>query len=160
MDIPRYLKIQTYEQIFTYEQILTDIHIYVRAPSRVHDRTDSGSLEECKCAMIETLWDFCPGQKRQWWPSTAQIATKILYLPGPDPVVYVVPLSNILGRLPRPLVPAGNTGTIPYSMRNRKEACYEYGICDRDGEPGSGSPLFCINSWAMIWPTDHAIDPA
>ena len=49
--------------------------------------------------MIETLWDFCPGQKRQWWPSTAQIGTKILYFPGPDPVVYVVPLSNILGWL-------------------------------------------------------------
>ena len=53
--------------------------------------------------MVETLWDFCPGQTRTWWPSTAQIGTKILYLPGPDPVVYVVPLSNILGRLP--LVP-------------------------------------------------------
>ena len=66
MDIARYLKIQTYEQIFTYEQILTDIHIYVRAPSRVHDCTDSGSLEECKCAMIETLWDYCPRQTRQY----------------------------------------------------------------------------------------------
>ena len=113
----------------------------------IHVRTDSGSLEECNCAMIETLWDFCPGQTRLWWPSTAQVGTKMLYAPGPDPVVYVVPLSHILGRLP--LVPAGDTGTIPYAMRDRKAACYEHGTCDRDGELGSGSLLFYINSWAM-----------
>ena len=124
----------------------------------IHVRTDSGSLEECKCAMIETLWDYCPGQTLPWWPSTAQIGTKMLYAPGPDPVVYVVPISHILGRLP--LVPAGDTGTIPYSMRDRKAACYEHGLCDRAGEPGSGSRLFYINSWAVIWPTDHAAAPA
>ena len=88
--------------------------------------------------MIETLWYFCPGQTRLWWPSTAQIGTKMLYEPGPDPVVYVVPISHILGRLP--LVPAGGTGTIPYSMRDRKAACY--GLYDRNGEPRSGSTLF------------------
>ena len=42
-------------------------------------------------------------------------------------------------------------------MRDRKAACYEHGICDKDGEPGSGSSLFYINSWAMIWPTDHDV---
>ena len=123
----------------------------------IHVRTDSGSLEECKCAMMETLWDYCPGQTRSWWPSTVQIGTKMLYKPGPDPVVYVVPISHILGRLP--LVPAGDTGTIPHSMRDRKAACYEHGLCDRDGEPGSGSSLFYINLWAMIWPTDHGVAP-
>ncbi len=30
-------------------------------------------------------------------------------------VLYVIPVSSILGRLP--LVPVGNTGTIPYEMR-------------------------------------------
>ena len=107
--------------------------------------------------MIETLWDYCPGQTRLpvWWTNTAQIGTKMLYAPCPDPVVYVVPLSNILGRLP--LVPVG---TIPYSMWDRKAACYEHGTCDRNGELGSGSLLFYINSWAMIWPTDHPIAPA
>ena len=109
--------------------------------------------------MIETLWDYCPGQTRLLWPSTAHIGTKMLYMsggsPDSDPVVYVVPLSHILGRLP--LVPAGDTGTIPHSMRDRKAACYEHGLCDRDGEPGSGSSLFYINSWAMIWPTDHDV---
>lgn len=35
------------------------------------------------------------------------------------------------------------------------EASYQLGVCDRPGEPGTGSPLFYINSWAMIWPVDY-----
>ena len=71
----------------------------------------------------------------------------------PDPVLYVVPLSHILGKLP--LVPAEDDGTIPRHMHGHKEACYPLGMCDRQGVPGSGSPLFYINSWAMIWPVDY-----
>ena len=73
-------------------------------------RTDAGPVMECQCALIETLFDYCPLEGRDWWPSTAQIGTKLLYMPSPDPVVYVVPLSHILGRLP--LLPAGNYGTL------------------------------------------------
>ena len=29
---------------------------------------------------------------------------------------------------------------------SRKDACYPRGVCDRPGEPGSGSPLFYINT--------------
>ena len=29
------------------------------------------------------------------------------------------------------------------------------GACDCAGRLGSGSPLFYINTWAMIWPTDY-----
>ena len=29
------------------------------------------------------------------------------------------------------------------------------GQCDWRGEPGSGSPLYYINTWAMVWPTDY-----
>jgi hypothetical protein len=74
-------------------------------------------------------------------------------MPAPAPVVHIVPLSNILGRLS--LLPAGNYGTIPRSMLHRKDACFPRGICDRDGRAGSGSPLSYINTWAMIWPTDY-----
>ena len=97
----------------------------------------------------------CACMCRTWWPSTAQIGTKLLYLPSPAPVVYIVPLSHILGRLP--LLPAGNYGTIPRSMSHRKDACFPRGICDRQGQPGSGSPgpLYYINTWAMTWPTDY-----
>ena len=74
-------------------------------------RTDDGRTKECQCALIETLFDYCPGRAKTWWPSTAQIGTKRLYLPSPDPVVYVVPLSHILGKLP--LIPAGTTAPSP-----------------------------------------------
>jgi len=117
-------------------------------------RTDGGRLKECLCALIETFYDYCPSsQAKSWWPSTAQIGTKLVYLPSPEPVLYVVPLSHILGKLP--LVPAGDDGTIPWNMHGRKVACYPLGVCDRQGSPGSGSPLFYINSWAMIWPVDY-----
>ena len=69
-------------------------------------RTDAGRVMECQCALIETLYNFRPTKSKSWWPSTAQVGTKLLYLPSPEPVVYVVPLSHILGKLP--LVPAGD----------------------------------------------------
>jgi hypothetical protein len=116
-------------------------------------RTDAGGVMECQCALIETLYDYCPREGRVWWPGTAEIGTKMLYMPSPDPVVYIVPLSHILGRLP--LLPAGNYGTIPRSMSRRKEACFPRGMSDREGRPGSGSQLYYINSWAMIWPNDY-----
>ena len=40
-------------------------------------------------------------------------------------------------------------------MQGRKAGCYPMGICDRVDSPGSGSRLFYINTWAMIWPTDY-----
>ena len=120
---------------------------------RCHVRTDQDELMECTCAMIETLWDYCPGEDRPWWRSTAHIGTKMLYLPKPDSHVWVVPISSILGRLP--LVPLGDNGTIPRSMAPRKHACFPQGICDKLNEPGSGSECFYINTWGMVWPSDH-----
>jgi hypothetical protein len=76
-------------------------------------QTDAGDVMECQCALIKTLYDYCPQDSKQWWPSrvTAEIRTKLHYLPTQEPVVYVVPLSHILGKLP--LVPAGDYGTFP-----------------------------------------------
>jgi hypothetical protein len=117
--------------------------------------SDAGNVVSCKCALMETLWDYCPGQTRPWWQSTAQIGTKMLYLPGPDPKLWVVPVSHIIGRLP--LVPASDHGTIPHDMHANKQDCFEYGTCDAADGPGTGSPLFYINSWGMIWPSDHPV---
>ena len=80
------------------------------------------------------------------------------HLPGPDPKLWVVPVSRIIGRLP--LVPAGNHRTIPHDMQASKQACFEYGTCDVPDGPGTGSPpaaLFYINSWEVIWPSDHPV---
>ena len=90
-------------------------------------RTDSGRLMECKCALVETMFNYCPTTTKPWWRSTAQVGTKLLYLPSPEPVVYVVPLSHILGKLP--LVPADYFGTIPQSKHGRKDACYPSRVC-------------------------------
>ena len=63
-----------------------------------------------------------------------------------------------MGRLP--LIPAGDHGTIPAAMRNRKKELFEYGKCDESAaRPGSGSKLYYINSWAMCWPSYHAKKP-
>ena len=93
-----------------------------------------------------------------WWREAGESGTKQLYQPEPRPVVYVVPITSILGRLP--LVPAGDHGTIPAAMRNRKKELFEYGKCDESAaRPGTGSKLYYINSWAMCWPSDHAKRP-
>ena len=92
---------------------------------------DAGAVMECQCALIETMYDYCPREGRTWWPSTAKhVASQ-----GPAP-------RSMSHRIPR-------------SMSHRKDACFPRGICDSGGRPGSGSPLFYINTWAMIWPTDY-----
>ena len=50
---------------------------------------------ECQCALIKTLFDYCPREGRVWWPSTAQIGTKLLYMPSPEPVVYIVLIHTV-----------------------------------------------------------------
>ena len=62
---------------------------------------------------------------------------------------HLKPTARLLSESPAvcaAVVPAKDTGTAPYSMRDRKAACYEHGTCDRDGElpVGSGSLLFYI----------------
>ena len=61
-----------------------------------------------------------------------------------------------LGRLP--LIPAGDTGTVPHSMHGVMPASYPGGECDKKDQPGTGSALFYINSWAMVFPSDHPAD--
>jgi hypothetical protein len=91
-----------------------------------------------------------------WWRESAFSGTKQLYQPKPLPVIYIVPATSILGRLA--LAPVGEHGTIPASFRNNQNY-FSRGECDKDGRPGTGSELFYINSWAMIWPSDHPRNP-
>ena len=94
----------------------------------------------------------------RWWREVGESGTKKLYQPEPRPVVYVIPITSILGRLP--LIPAGDHGTIPAAMRHRKKELFEHGKCDEStARPGTGSKLYYINSWAMCWPSDHAKKP-
>jgi hypothetical protein len=50
-------------------------------------------------------------------------------------VLYVIPVSSILGCLP--LVPVGATGTIPFAMR-RKSADFPGAFCDKSENSGDG----------------------
>ncbi len=57
-----------------------------------------------------------------------------------------------------PLLPGG---TIPQSMSGSKDTCFHRSICDSANEGRlarvSGSPLYYINKWAIICPTDYSV---
>jgi hypothetical protein len=77
-------------------------------------------------------------------------------LPGKE-VVYVLPITSILGRLP--VVRAGDTGTIPFSYRDgcRNGAHrYDHDLANADSRPGAGDgcPMYFVNSWALGWSRD------
>ena len=59
-------------------------------------------------------------------------------------VFYVLPVESILGKLP--VVPVGDTGTIPYSMR--QHAADFVDAASREGA-GDGSRWWYINTWAL-----------
>jgi hypothetical protein len=91
-----------------------------------------------------------------WWKEAGVSGTKHLYQPE-KPVVYIVPIASILGRLP--LIPAGDHCTIPAALRGSKLELFPLGKCHEDGQQGTGSRLYYISSWAMCWPTDHPKEP-
>jgi len=103
------------------------------------------------CALINYLFDLTIGEPA-WFRDVAGIGTKLVYQPDPaNSVFYVVPVSDILGRLP--LVPAFD-GKIPRFVEgkelNQKDH-FSHGTLSR-------SSVFFINSWAMRWPLDYPIN--
>ena len=69
-------------------------------------------------------------------------------------VLYVMPFTSILGRLA--LVPqaVGDTGTIPFSMRNEKPD-FPGAICDSKRGAGDSNGWWYINSTALKWATSQ-----
>jgi hypothetical protein len=65
-----------------------------------------------------------------------------------NPVFYVVPVEHILGK--RPLVPVGDTGTIPHHLHNLFPGAPGH---SRSGA-GNGCRMWFVNSWAMAWSCD------
>jgi hypothetical protein len=63
-------------------------------------------------------------------------------------VLYVIPVSSILGRLP--VVPVGEKGTIPFDMR-RESADFPGASCDESENSGDGCRWWYVNSWALGW---------
>ena len=64
--------------------------------------------------------------------------------------LYVVPVSSILGKLP--VVPVGDSGTLPYAMR-RETADIPGAVCDSKDGAGDGSRWWYVNTWALTWST-------
>jgi hypothetical protein len=63
-------------------------------------------------------------------------------------VFYVLPVESILKKLP--VVPVGDTGTIPYCMRQNAEAFVGAAFDTREGA-GDGRKWWYINTWALSW---------
>ena len=61
-------------------------------------------------------------------------------------VMYVIPITSILGRLA--LVPVGETGTIPYSMR-KEASSFKGTACDSKLNGADGNGWWYVNTFAL-----------
>ncbi len=74
-------------------------------------------------------------------------SSRIVYERRPDnQVFYVLPVESILGKLP--VVPVGETGMIPYCMRQHATNFVGATFDTREGA-GDGSRWGYINTWAL-----------
>ena len=77
-----------------------------------------------------------------------------------EPLVHVIPVESILGKLS--LVQAGDTGTIPMETSARSQAEIEDlrdkydpgGYADTSPGEGDGCRLWHTNPWALGWSRD------
>ena len=77
------------------------------------------------------------------------IGSQILYeLDHRNPVLYVIPIQSILGKLP--VVPVGDRQTIPHHLRNH----FPGAPGDRRPDSGYGCRMWFVNSWALGWSHD------
>jgi hypothetical protein len=77
------------------------------------------------------------------------VGSQIIYeLDHKKPVLYVIPIEHILGKLP--VVPVGDTGTIPHHLRN----VFQGAPGDRRPDAGDGCKMWFVNSWALGWSRD------
>ncbi len=77
-----------------------------------------------------------------WWKEACVSGTKQLYQLEKQ-VVYIVPITSILGRLTL-IIPAWDQCTIPVALRGRKQELFPLGKCNEDGLQGTGSRLYYL----------------
>ena len=74
------------------------------------------------------------------------MGSRVIYeLDYRKPVLYVIPIQSILGKLA--VVPVGDTGTLPYHLRN----VFAGAPGDRRPGAGDGCGMWFVNSWALGW---------
>ena len=72
------------------------------------------------------------------------IGSRIVYeLDHRNPILYVIPIQSILGKLP--VVPVGDPGTIPHHLRSH----FSWAPGDRRPGSGDGCRMWFVNSWAL-----------
>ncbi len=84
-----------------------------------------------------------------------ECGSKLIYdlLQGKE-VIYVVPITSILGKLP--VVRAGDTGTIPFKYRTvtlSGKHRFNTQLARADTRPGAGDgcPMYFVNGWTLGW---------
>jgi hypothetical protein len=96
----------------------------------------------CYLTYVDYFMFCCTG----WLES---VGSRVVYeLDYKKPVLYVIPIQSILGKLP--VVPVGDTGTIPYHLRNT----FPGAPGDRRMGAGDGCKMWFVNSWALGWSRD------
>ncbi len=79
------------------------------------------------------------------------IGSRVVYeLDHKNPILYVIPIQSILGKLPVVPVASGDTGTIPHHL------CHHFPGAPGNSRPGSGDGhrMWFVNSWALGWSRD------
>jgi hypothetical protein len=77
------------------------------------------------------------------------VGSQIVYeLDHRKPVLYVIPIQNILGK--HLVVPVGDTGTIPHHLCNGSPGAPG----DRRLDAGDGCKMWFVNSWVLGWSRD------
>jgi hypothetical protein len=75
--------------------------------------------------------------------------SRVLYeLDNKKPILYVIPVESILGKLP--VIPVGDTGTIQHNIRN----LFAGAPGDRQEGSRDGCRMWFVNSWALGWSRD------
>lgn len=96
----------------------------------------------CYCNYAHYCWSCFIG----WLES---VGSRVIYeLDYKKPILYVIPIQSILGKLP--VVPVGDTGTIPHHLRNT----FPGAPGDRRPGAGDGCKMWFVNSWALGWSRD------
>ncbi len=74
-------------------------------------KSTTRSLTFLITGMVFSDWLAVGRRQPEWWREGAYAGTKLLYQPALQPIVYIVPVTDILGR--PALVPYGEHGLFP-----------------------------------------------
>lgn len=119
----------------------------------------TGEIVRCDCAYLHLLYDYTPKDDEQRALLGHDI--QIMYESEP-PVVYVIPVHFILGRLP--VVRVGACGRIPHNMSGHSLMVQRNfnGKADEIKADGNvkpcGSPLYYVNKYAMMWSNETPVE--